>query len=130
MQKDGSVRRQIFSRDLEARCLSGRRESPLTRRWHRDWAELRLVLASCGGEAVRSPTLIPCGRQLPVEGGRPWGTPFEMAAKGEDGCRLVADPARHEKLREAMIAHLDRKSPGSKDLDVVDPGQSFRLRLI
>ena len=57
-------------------------------------------------------------------------TPFEMAAKGEDGCRLVADPALHEKLRTAMIGHLERKSPGSKDLDVVDPGQPFRLRLM
>ena len=57
-------------------------------------------------------------------------TPFEMAAKGEEGCRLVADPALHEKLRAAMIAHLERKSSGSKDLDVVDPGQPFRLRLI
>ena len=46
-------------------------------------------------------------------------TPFEMA-----------DPALHEKLRAAMIAHLERKSPGPKDLDVVDPGQPFRLRLI
>ena len=42
-------------------------------------------------------------------------TPFEMAAKGEDGCRLVADPALHEKLRTAMIGHLERKSPGSTD---------------
>ena len=56
--------------------------------------------------------------------------PFEMAAKGEDGCRLVADPALHEKWRRAMIGHLERKSPGSRDLDVVDPGQPFRLRLI
>ena len=35
-------------------------------------------------------------------------TPFEMAAKGEGGCRLVADPALHEKLRTAMIGHLER----------------------
>ena len=41
-----------------------------------------------------------------------------MAAKGEDGCRLVADPALHEKLRAAMIGHLERKSPGLRGLRV------------
>ena len=56
--------------------------------------------------------------------------PFEMAAKGEDGCRLVADSALHEQLRRAMVGHLESKSPGTRDLDVVDPGQPFRLRLI
>ncbi|CAE7773343.1 unnamed protein product, partial [Symbiodinium microadriaticum] len=56
--------------------------------------------------------------------------PFEMAAKGELGCSLVADPALHGKLIEAMVEHLQRKDPGHSNLDCVDPGQPFRLRLI
>ena len=56
--------------------------------------------------------------------------PFEMAAKGELGCGLVSDPALHEKLIGAMVEHLQQKDSGQSDLDCVDPGQPFRLRLI
>ncbi|CAE7452455.1 unnamed protein product, partial [Symbiodinium sp. CCMP2456] len=61
---------------------------------------------------------------------RSWtGSLSEMAAKGEAGCGLVADPALHEKMIAAMIAHLRAKSSETGE-GAVDPGQPFRLRLI
>ena len=56
--------------------------------------------------------------------------PFEMAAKGELGCGLVSDPTLHQKLVEAMVEHLRLKHPNQDNLDFVDPGQPFKLRLL
>ncbi|CAE7761061.1 unnamed protein product [Symbiodinium sp. KB8] len=104
---EGQTKRQVLNKEMRGRVLE----------WKRGWEDLRLKLDNI--------LLEHAGGDVQMD-----RAPFEMAAKGELGCGLVSDPALHEKLIGAMVEHLQQKDSGQSDLDCVDPGQPFRLRLI
>ena len=56
---------------------------------------------------------------------------FEMAAKGEQGCKLVSDTVLQDKLSDLWVAMLEKEdNHWLGDLRHIAPGQPFKLRLM